>query len=64
MLGVNEPYISGKEIKYLKESIKSNELSIGKFKGKFENNIKQYCKSKYVSLCSSGTSAIQVALHT
>ncbi len=64
MLGVNEPYISGKEIKYLKESIKSNELSIGKFKGKFENKIKQYCKSKYVSLCSSGTSAIQVALHT
>ena len=64
MIGVNEPYISGKELKYLTESIKSNELSIGKFKGKFENKLKQYCKSKYVTLCSSGTSAIQVALHT
>lgn len=63
MIGVNEPYIGGKELKYLKESIKSNELSIGKFKDKFQNKLKQYCKSKYVTLCSSGTSAIQVALH-
>ena len=64
MLGVNEPHIGGKELKYLKECIKSNELSVGKFKEKFENKIKKYCKSKYVTLCSSGTSAIQVALHT
>ena len=64
MFGVNEPYITGNELKYLTKSINQNELSVGEFQKKFQKKLEKYCKSKYVTLCSSGTSALQVALHS
>ena len=64
MFGVNEPYIIGNELKYLRKSINQNELSVGEFQKKFQKKLEKYCKSKYVTLCSSGTSALQVALHS
>lgn len=64
MFGVNEPYIIGNELRYLRKSINQNELSVGEFQKKFQKKLEKYCKSKYVTLCSSGTSALQVALHS
>ena len=59
-----EPSINvPKTLNLLKKCLSSNWISTsGKFVKEFENNISAYTKAKYVVACSSGTSALQVAL--
>ena len=47
----------------LKNSLKSNFLTTGLLVNNFENKIKKYTKSNYVTVCSSGTSALHCALN-
>jgi perosamine synthetase len=61
--GVNEPFLFGNELKYLENCIKKNEIaSIGSYLKIFKKKLEKFTKAKYVTLCSSGTSAIQIAL--
>ena len=62
MHGTNEPNIIGNELKYIKESLKKNEIAIGQYHSLFEKKISEKLKSKYSLLCSSGTSALHIAL--
>ena len=38
MHGTNEPNIIGNELKYIKESLKKNEIAIGQYHSLFEKN--------------------------
>ena len=62
-LALHEPSFVGKEIKYLKECIKSTFVSsIGNFIPVFENKIKKITKTKHVISTINGTSALQICL--
>ena len=62
-LPISEPYVNGYEIKEIKKIIKKNEISsYGNIIKKFENKLNSITKIKYVIACSSGTSALHVAL--
>ena len=62
MYGTNEPNIVGNELKYIKKSIERNEIAIGKYHKLFEKKISKELNSKFSLLCSSGTSALHIAL--
>jgi len=62
MIPLTEPYITGKEKKYLLESIKSNCISTGKYVELFEKEFATFVGSKYaVSVCN-GTCGLHLAL--
>ncbi|MDE6357631.1 MAG: LegC family aminotransferase [Eubacteriales bacterium] len=57
------PNIKGNEIKYVEKALKDEWVSTaGRFIVDFENNIKNYVKSKYAVACQSGTAGIHLAL--
>jgi len=61
--GTNEPFLFGNELKYLKDCVKKNEISsVGYYLRNFKKKLKKFTKAKNVILCSSGTTAIQIAL--
>ena len=63
MIFLSPPYMSGKELEYIKKVFESNYIApVGEFLDKFEKNICDYTKSKYAVAVSSGTSAIHLAL--
>lgn len=63
MIFINEPFIFKNEIKFIKDTISRNWISsAGKYIDKFEEKIKRITKSKFVSSCNSGTSALQIAV--
>ena len=63
MILLNEPVISGNEIKFIKDTIKKNWIStFGNYNKKFEKSISQITKSKNVISVSSGTAALHLAL--
>jgi len=65
MIPLSVPSLKGNELKYLKECIKTEYVSsVGKYVGLFEKKVCNYTGSKYAVACSSGTSAIQLALRT
>jgi perosamine synthetase len=63
MIPVCEPTLKGNELKYVTEAVKSGWISSGgKFIKQFEDNFSEYCDVKYGISCSSGTSALHLAL--
>ena len=60
---LSEPFIFGNEKKYAMEAIESSWISnSGKYLNDFEDKILEFTKSKHVSLCINGTSALHLAL--
>ena len=60
---LHEPSMGKKEIKYISNTIKKNFVSTkGVYVHKFEKQIKNYTKTKYVSSTINGTQAIFIAL--
>ena len=63
MIPLNEPVIAGKEIKFIKDTIKKNWIStFGNYNNKFEKSISKITKSKNVISVVSGTAALHLAL--
>ena len=60
---LHEPLFSGKEIKYLKNTINQNSVSsAGQYVNKFEKKIKDYTKAKFAIAVVNGTQAIYISL--
>lgn len=60
---VCEPTLSGKELEYVTEAIKTGWISSsGKYLQQFEEGFSTYCNAKYGVACSNGTKAIHLAL--
>ena len=60
---LHEPLFFGKEVKYLKNTIKENFVSsAGKYVSKFEKKIKEYTKAKFTIAVVNGTQAIYISL--
>lgn len=60
---VSEPFVTGKEYSLVRNAIKQRKISaVNEITQKFENQIKKITSSKYVVACSSGTSALHLAL--
>ena len=62
LIPYSRQHIDKKDILIVNKAIKSDLITTGKFVEIFEKNLKNYFKSKYVSVCSSGTAAIHLAL--
>lgn len=60
---VAAPSLSNKEVKYVVDCLRSSWISsIGKYIQKFEEKFARFCNTKYAISCSSGTSALHLAL--
>ena len=60
---LHEPLFAGKEISYLKNTIKQNFVSTtGEYVNEFEKKIKQYTKAKFAISIVNGTQAIYISL--
>ena len=60
---LSTPYFFGNEKKYVNECIDTEWVSTaGKYVENFEHKIQKYTKSKYAIACTSGTSALHIAL--
>jgi perosamine synthetase len=65
MIPLNEPVITGNEIKFIKDTIAKNWIStFGNYNNRFEKSLSQVTKSKNVISVSSGTAALHLALRT
>ena len=63
MIPLSVPNIKGKEWEYVKECLDTEWVSsAGSFVERFENDIANFTKAKYVIACSSGTSALHISL--
>ena len=63
MIPVCSPTIKGNEKKYVNDCIDSTWIgSGGKYLKKFEEEFAKFCGVKYASGCTSGTSALHLAL--
>ena len=54
--------INTSDMKAVYKALKSDLISGGKYVTNLEKNFKKYFKSKYTIACSSGTSALHLAL--
>src|SRR4030066_40633 len=62
---IAEPDLSGNELKYATECIKSTWISsIGKFITQFEKQFAQFCGVTHCIATSNGTTAIHLVLHS
>ncbi|GAA3511493.1 dTDP-4-amino-4,6-dideoxygalactose transaminase [Streptosporangium album] len=60
---VSKPYLTGRELQYLNEAVDSGWISSqGPFVGRFEEEFAQYNGFSYGVACSSGTTALTLAL--
>ncbi len=63
MIPLSVPNLRGNEKKYLKKCISTEFVSsVGEYVNTFEKKIAEFTKSKYAVACSSGTTAIHLAL--
>lgn len=63
MIPVCEPTLTGKELEYITETVKSGWISsAGKYLQQFEERFSAYCGVKHGISCSNGTKAIHLAL--
>ena len=63
--GIHEPYFNKKETIYVQKSVNSTYVStVGGFINKFENEIKNFTKSKYAVATVNGTSALHISMMT
>jgi len=64
MIPVNEPLLSGKELEYVTDCIKTGWISsAGKYIDAFESGWSAYCGKKHGIAVSNGTTALDVAVH-
>ena len=63
-IGVGGTHISKKAKKYVLDVLNSNRLSYGKYVNGFERKFAKLHGAKYAVMSNSGTSSLQVALHT
>jgi perosamine synthetase len=64
MIPVNEPLLSGNELKYVTECIQTGWVSsAGKFINEFESGWASYCGKKFGIAVSNGSTALDVAVH-
>ena len=56
--------ITDKQKRFVLRSLKNNRLTYGKMTSRFEKKFSQMHKAEYGIFTNSGTSALQVALHT
>ena len=62
-INLSIPFVTGKELKYLKNCLETGWLSTaGNLINKFEQKISNITKSKYTIACMNGTSAIHISL--
>jgi dTDP-4-amino-4,6-dideoxygalactose transaminase len=54
-------YIDSQDIKFVSKALKQDLITTGNYVKKFEKNISKFLNVKFVSSCSSGTSAIHLA---
>lgn len=61
---VSKPFIGSKEKKYVNESLKSHAISgfFGENIQQFEEKFAKFCGTKYAFTCSSGTTALHLAI--
>lgn len=60
---VCEPFLTGNEMRYVRESIKTGWISSGgRFVGEFENNFAKFSGNKYGVSVTNGTTALHTAL--
>ena len=65
IIPVCEPTLHGNEEKYLLECVRSNWISsAGRFIGRFEDMFRDFCGTRHAVACTSGTTALQLALYT
>ncbi|MFH1593024.1 MAG: DegT/DnrJ/EryC1/StrS family aminotransferase [Candidatus Woesearchaeota archaeon] len=65
MIPVCEPTISGNELKYVMDCIKTNWISsLGPYIPKFEEGFSRYCGAGHGIACSNGTAALHLALES
>jgi perosamine synthetase len=63
MIPVCEPYLAGRELKYVTDCVRSNWISSqGKYIGEFEQKFAQYCGTRHGVSTTSGTTALHLAL--
>lgn len=63
MIPVCEPFLSGKELEYVADCLKTNWISSkGKYIEEFEERFAAYCGCKYGITTTSGTTALHLAL--
>jgi dTDP-4-amino-4,6-dideoxygalactose transaminase len=58
----NRQFISSEDIKEVSSSLKKNLITTGPYVNKFENKLKKKLQVKHAVSCSSGTSALHLAL--
>ena len=62
-IALSEPYLKGREEKYLKECVRTGWVSsCGPFVSRFENLVAELAGSRYAVSVSSGTAALHTAL--
>ena len=59
---LNEPYLFGNEINYLKKCIDNNKLTYGSYINKFENIVKKYLGIKFAIATVNCTSSLHIGL--
>lgn len=58
---ISQPSITGKEIEYVTDAIKSGWVSsLGKYIDMFEENFAKFCDTKYAVATSNGTTALHL----
>ena len=63
MIPVCEPFITGKELEYIGDCLKTNWISSkGKYIEKFEDKFSHYCGCRYGVSTTSGTTALHLAI--
>ena len=63
MIPVCEPLLTGKELEYVADCLKTNWISSkGKYIEKFEEGFANYCGCKYGIATTNGTTALHLAL--
>jgi len=63
MIPVCEPVMNGRELKYVMDCVETNWISsAGKYITLFEEKFSQYCNVPYGVACSTGTTALHLAL--
>jgi perosamine synthetase len=63
MIPVCEPVLDGRETKYVMDCLQTNWISsAGKYITEFEKSFSAYCEMPYGVACSSGTTAIHLAI--
>jgi dTDP-4-amino-4,6-dideoxygalactose transaminase len=58
----NKQYVDKDDINYVSKALKADLITTGQYVKSFENKIKIFLKAKFAVSCSSGTSALHLAL--